>query len=187
VSSSHGKLYVVSSPSGGGKSTIIRHLLKEDPSLRYSVSATTREPRNGENDCVDYIFMNLKAFEEKIRQNAFLEWASIYGYYYGTLKDPVFGWISEGRKILLDLDVQGAEAVKRNRPESILIFLMPPSIAVLKERLLRRGTDSTEVIELRLHAAEEEMKMVDRYDFLVFNDRLRETVRTVETIIHKNN
>lgn len=179
-----GKLYVISSPSGGGKSTIIGRILKNDRSLGYSVSATTRNPRKGEKDGVNYFFWNKDTFFRKIDEGAFLEWKEVYGQFYGTLKEQVQKQIDEGRNVILDVDVQGGIDLKSKQPDAVLIFILPPSLDVLKERLIKRGTESEEELELRLHNAGKEMMMADHYDFQVVNLALEKTVQEVLAIIH---
>lgn len=179
-----GKLYVISSPSGGGKSTVIRMLRKENPELYYSVSATTRPPRTNEKEGTDYYFLNEEEFKRKIASNEFIEWAQVHGYYYGTLKYPIVQCLNAGKKVLLDIDIQGGVQVKKIIPEAILIFLLPPSMKTLETRLRDRGTDSDEIILRRLKIAKDEMKYANRYNFQVINYRLEHTVKEIMAIIH---
>jgi guanylate kinase len=178
-----GKLFVISSPSGGGKTTVIRQVLKHRPEYRYSVSATTRKSRRGERDGIDYIFMKSAAFDDAVRRDSFLEWARVHDCCYGTPKRPVFDWLEEGRMILLDLDVQGAAAVKKKIPDSVLVFLLPQSLSVLRGRLEKRGTDSAGSIEKRIRRAEDEMRQSDNYDFIIFNQRLEDAVAHMMAVI----
>jgi len=182
-----GKLFVISSPSGGGKTTVIREVLRHCPEFRYSVSATTRKPRREERDMMDYVFMEPETFDDAVRRGAFLEWARVYGCCYGTPKRPVLDWLEEGRTILLDLDVQGAAAVKKKITESVLVFLLPQSLSVLRERLEKRGTDSVESIASRIRRAEDEIRQSDNYDFIVFNRRLEEAVAHLLAVIRHFN
>jgi guanylate kinase len=178
-----GRLLVISSPSGGGKTTVVRAVMQSDPALAYSVSATTRPIRPGEVDGRDYHFMNETRFREGVRRGEFMEWAEVHGSLYGTLKSEVEQRLEDGRTVILDLDVQGGMAVKRVMPDSVLIFLLPPSRRVLEARLKDRGTESAESLARRLGDAEWEMKQADQYDVLVFNDRLEETVHEIRMII----
>jgi guanylate kinase len=180
-----GDLFVLSSPSGGGKTTVLGAALKRDPDLRYSVSATTRPPRPGETDGVDYHFLDPVEFDGRIRSGGFLEWAEVHGNRYGTPVEPVLGWVESGRRVILDLDVQGALDVKRSYPRSVLIFLLPPSLAALRERLERRGTDHPDAVQSRLAAAEIEMTHCERYDFLLFNDRLEDAVDCLLAVLRR--
>lgn len=179
-----GTLFVLSSPSGGGKSTIIRRLLDRNNELAYSISATTRAPRKGEKDGIAYFFLDEKDFKRKIGEEAFVEWAEVHGYFYGTLKKEMERLIDADKKVLLDIDVQGGLALKKSVPTSILIFLMPPSLKTLERRLEGRGTDSEDVIAKRLENARVEMEAAERYDYQVWNHDLDKTVEEVEAIIH---
>ncbi|MDM7926915.1 MAG: guanylate kinase [bacterium] len=178
-----GKLFVLSSPSGGGKTTVLSEVLRRDPTLRYSVSATTRPPRPGERDGVDYHFMDPGEFDRRIRSGGFLEWAEVHGNRYGTPVEPVLGWVEAGERVILDLDVQGALDVKRSAPRSVLIFLLPPSLSALRERLERRGTDRPDAVQSRLAAAEREMAQCEQYDFVIFNDRLEDAVDCLQAVL----
>jgi guanylate kinase len=180
-----GKLFVISSPSGGGKSTIINELRKRDPSLCYSISATTRPPRNNEKNGVDYYFFDKKTFFKTIEQREFLEWAVVHGFYYGTLKRAINDFLKKGKTILLDIDVQGGLQIKQQSMKPILIFLKPPSWEILSERLKNRGTEDTDTLQNRLKAAKVEMEKSNEYDFIVINDILDDTVKEIEAIIHK--
>ena len=173
---------VMSAPSGCGKTTLIDMLLQEYHDIVYSVSCTTREPRLGEEDGADYHFMSKERFEELLRENAFIEHASVHGNYYGTLKAPIEEVLAEGNSMILDIDVQGAHTVReyvRALPDSdplkigyVDIFINPPSLEELRERLEGRGTDSPEVIEKRMSNAEGEMARAGEYMFQVTNDDL---------------
>jgi len=178
-----GRLFVISSPSGGGKSSVIRALRDRNPNLAYSVSATTRPPRPGEKNGTEYHFFPEGEFKRRIAEGAFLEWAVVHGHYYGTLREQVRLLLEEGRDVLLDIDVQGGLAIKESEPEAILVFLLPPSMEALRERLRARGTDSQDVVAARLANAAEEMVSADRYDYQVWNRDLEDAVEEVAAII----
>ena len=178
-----GMLIVVSAPSGGGKSTILRALLESDNSLAYSVSATTREKRAGEEDGRDYFFYRETEFEDLVRQNAFYEYARVHGNMYGTLKAEVDAKLAAGKNVLLDLDVQGSLRLKRDMPDCTTIFVLPPSMAELERRLRGRGSDAEEVIQRRLTNARGEVKFADRYDYILMNVDLDKTVDNMRAII----
>jgi guanylate kinase len=177
------KLIVVSSPSGGGKSTIIRQLLELDKNLAYSISATTRKPRTGEEDGKHYHFFDQKRFEKMIEQKAFLEWALVHGDLYGTIKDEVNHHLSNGHHVLLDIDVQGGIRLREENIPSLFIFLLPPSLKILESRLRKRKTEPESAIAKRLAVAKEEMNGAEAYDYLVINKNLDLTIEEVNTII----
>lgn len=165
-----GILFVVSSPSGGGKGTLIRRVLNNVPHLSYSVSYTTRTPRNGEIDGREYFFVNPERFEQMVAANEFLEWARVHGNYYGTSARQVSLEVDEGRDIILEVDVQGADSIRRLVTDSVGIFILPPSYDVLRKRLMSRGTDSAEELQLRLRNAPEEISHYVAFDFVIIND-----------------
>jgi len=174
---------VLSSPSGGGKTAIADLLLRKHPEFSRSISATTRRKRAGEKNGVDYYYISQENFQKRINQNEFVEWAKVFGNYYGTPKKNIQK--AEGKKevLLLILDVQGGLSLKRKYPQSVLIFVLPPSLAELKKRLVNRGTDRAEVIKKRLKAALKELNFCKRYDYVVVNKNLKETVGLIEKII----
>ncbi len=176
-------LVVLSSPSGGGKTTICRRILKKHKDYLYSVSATTREKRRNEREGKDYFFLSLSRFRATIKRRGFAEWARVHGEYYGTLKKYVDQAEREGRVALFILDVQGGMAMKKKYPESILIFLLPPSLRELQRRLIGRGTDKKDEVKRRLETALKEVKFWSKYDYVVINNELGETARLVEKII----
>lgn len=180
-----GKLIVLSAPSGGGKSSVIQALRKMDENLDYSISVTTRPRRPLERHGIDYLFVSDEEFDAHIRANQFLEWARVHHDRYATLRQPIEEGIREGKTILLDIDVQGGLAVKKAMPESVLIFIYPPSIQVLEDRLRKRGTEAENRIKIRLQNAETEMTFGKKYDFHVINQDLEETVLDVFTIIER--
>jgi len=171
-----GRLFVFSSPSGGGKTTVIRELLRRNPDLRYAVSATTRSPRPGERPGVDYVFLTPSEFDAAVREGLFYEWADVYGQRYGTLRRQVDPHVAAGRSVLLDLDPQGALAMRRKRRDTILVFLLPPSLGELERRLTLRKSETPEVIQRRLDAAVVEMQNAEQYDVQMVNDVLPDVV-----------
>ena len=171
-----GRLFVVSAPSGAGKTTLCNAVRQRFPMLQYSVSTTTRAPRIGERDGVDYHFISTAAFEEGIRNGVWAEWASVHGNYYGTSAAVIDEAIRNGRHILLDIDVQGAAQIVARFPDSVTIFIMPPSMAVLKQRLGGRGTDDPAEVARRLAAAQNEIDQRGRYRHVVVNDTLAAAV-----------
>ena len=185
MSASGGMLFVISSPSGGGKSTVIDELRKRNGKLSYSVSATTRPPRKDEKEGIDYFFWDKETFRKKIEEHAFIEWAKVHGDYYGTLRDQIDRYLAEDRKVLLDVDIQGGLSLKKAEPQTVLIFLLPTSLEVLEKRLLARGTDSAETIARRIEVAKKEIERVDQYDFQIVNDNLEDTVKELQTIIQE--
>ncbi|MBN1352045.1 guanylate kinase [candidate division KSB1 bacterium] len=180
-----GLLVVVSAPSGAGKSSIIAGILKNNRlKYHYSVSATTRVPRKGEVDGIDYCFLSEAEFRQKIDANEFIEWAEVHGYYYGTLREKVERRLSEQYIVVLDLDVIGARAVKTQYPESsLLIFIVPPSKEVLLKRLRDRATDCEAEIRKRMGRYDREMSQAKFYDYTVINEDLERTILEVENLI----
>ncbi len=178
-----GLLIVISGPSGTGKGTICKSLFQRRPDIFFSVSATTRPPRSGEVDGVHYYFMDKTAFEARLARDEFLEWALVYGNYYGTPRGPVMDTLAAGKDVLLEIDVQGALKVKEKAPEGVYIFIVPPSLNVLRKRITGRGTDTAEVIEKRMGEAVSEMAHMNEYDYIVMNGVLEEAVHKVESII----
>ena len=167
-----GKLIVISAPSGAGKTSIVRNLLKEIPNLSFSISACSRLPRKNEKEAVDYYFLDIADFKNKIRQNLFLEWEEVYeNQYYGTLKSELNRIWEAEKTVIFDVDVEGGLNIKNQYPENCLsIFIMPPSIKSLEDRLLHRGTESKESLQKRLAKATEEMKKSHEFDQLITND-----------------
>jgi guanylate kinase len=178
-----GLLIVLSGPSGVGKGTVCKALRRRMPELVYSVSATTRAPRIGERDSVNYFFKTREEFEAMIARDELLEWAEYVGNYYGTPRKFVEETMAEGRDIILEIDVQGALQVKRRFPEGIFIFLLPPSLDELKNRIEQRGTESAETIRSRLEAAVEELKQIEHYEYAVVNDRIEAAASRIEAIL----
>jgi guanylate kinase len=174
---------VVSSPSGGGKGTLIRRVLDVVPDLSYSVSYTTRAPRNGEVDGREYFFVNRKRFEEMIAAGEFLEWANVHGNLYGTAQDQVTREIAAGMDIVLEVDVQGAASVKRLGVDSVSIFILPPSLETLRQRLIARGTDSPEELGIRLSNAPAELRQYSTFDYVIFNDQVDRAAAQLASIV----
>jgi guanylate kinase len=167
---SQGVLYIVSAPSGAGKTSLVKALLKADPAIRLSVSYTTRAPRPGETDGRDYHFVSRERFEIMLAEGEFLEHAEVYGNSYGTSKDSIARDLNAGHDILLEIDWQGAAQVKQHFPQSESIFILPPSFNALRTRLAGRGQDSDEVIERRLAAAAHDVAHADAFDYIIVND-----------------
>jgi guanylate kinase len=165
-----GILFVVSSPSGGGKGTLINRVLKSVPGLSYSVSYTTRAPRNGEIEGEDYFFVSPEKFEELVAANEFLEWARVHGNLYGTSHRQVSNEIAQSRDIVIEVDVQGAASVRKLLADSVSVFILPPSFEVLRRRLIARGTDSPMELELRLRNAPLELGQYVMFDYVIIND-----------------
>jgi guanylate kinase len=174
---------ILSAPSGGGKTTIARKLLGLRPDVGYSVSSTTRAPRPDEVDGRDYHFWTPQRFRAAQDRGEFAEWAEVHGNLYGTLRQEVERVLASGRHVIMDIDVQGAEQFARSYPESILIFLVPPSIETLLERLGQRRSESPEALNLRLRNAIAELRAADRYTYLIVNDDLERATRYVSSVI----
>lgn len=186
ASEKKGKLIILVAPSGSGKTTIARRLLNDFPRIKFSVSATTRPPRKGERDGKDYFFLNREEFDQKIKQNDFLEWEEFYnGSRYGTLRSEVDKLIESGYFPLLDIEVKGAINIKRQYgSRSVSIFIQPPSIEELKKRLLNRGTEDDTSLETRLERAQKELGYATRFDYVVINDELDTAYKQVKTIVN---
>jgi len=176
-------MLVISAPSGTGKTTLSHRLFKDMPGLVYSVSATTRPPRKGERNGREYFFFTVEEFREKIKKDFFAEWARVYGHYYGTPKKFLSLNLRKGRDVFLDLDVQGALKIKKRYPEATLIFISPPSIARLKERIIRRHQDNRRSIATRLANFAREMDKQKYYDYLIVNDNLSTALEQLKSII----
>lgn len=175
--------FVLSGPSGVGKTTVRQHILKLMPGLRYSVSATTRAPRPGETHGRDYYFISAAQFEDEVKAGHFLEWAEVHGNLYGTPKSPVERDLHEGLDVLLEIDVAGAKQVRTNLSGVVSIFLWPPSVEELVKRLHKRGLDTEDDYQRRLANAKSEMVCVEHYDYVVVNEGVEETVKQVQAII----
>ncbi len=176
-------MFVLSAPSGSGKTTMLQALLKKDPKRVRSVSATTRPPRPGERPGKDYFFFSRAQFRRGISRGKFLEHARVLQNWYGTPRGPVEKALRAGKEVLLGIDIQGARQIRRSGLPATTIFLLPPSLKVLRQRLRRRGTETPAQIRQRLRLAREELKEVERYDYAVVNDRLQDAVAVVEAIL----
>lgn len=177
------KFFVLSGPSGVGKGTLVKRLLQDIPALALSVSCTTRKPREGEIEGVSYYFLSKDEFERRIKANLFLEWALVHGNYYGTPRDYIENSIKNGKIIMLEIDVQGAIEVKRQKPDSILVFIAPPSIEALRERLDGRGTDDDATKHVRIQNAIEEIAQKEKFDIIVVNDELEICYKNLKNLI----
>jgi guanylate kinase len=181
-----GRLFIISAPSGAGKTTLCRAMLKRFPGLVYSISHTTRPPRKNEKNGVDYFFITQEEFEKNIRDGKWLEWARVHGHYYGTSLEFIENNLSQGRNILLDIDVAGARQILSRIPQSIAVFILPPSFEALQQRLESRGTDSRETIARRLQGAEKEMAQKQMYPYHVINDSLDDAIENLSAIIESH-
>lgn len=178
-----GLLIVVSGPSGAGKGTICDALRQAFPNIHYSISMTTRPPRPGEVDGVNYYFSTNERFEELLQEDAFLEHAKVYDHYYGTPKQYVYDMLAKGHHIMLEIDIQGAMQVKKKYPQGVFIYVVPPSKDVLAKRLTGRHTDSDDVIAGRLAKARRELDWIDQYDYLIVNDQLETAIEKASAIL----
>ncbi|NLW24637.1 MAG: guanylate kinase [Clostridia bacterium] len=177
-----GILIVLSGPSGAGKGTICKELLKETD-IKYSISATTRKPRKGEKHGREYFFLSKEEFQKKIQEDEFLEWACVYDNYYGTPKSFVEEVLSKGYDCILEIDPQGALKVKKKKPDAVYIFICPPSFNELANRITNRGTEDIQEIKKRLSCAKEEMLSVENYNYVVVNDVVENAVKKIKAII----
>ena len=180
-----GKIIAISSPSGGGKTSVIKRILKDFPEIIFSISATTRPKRSGEVNAIDYFFITEKKFEERIKKNEFIEWERFYDYYYGTLKSFVIDNINSGKSVLFEVDVKGALSLKKIYSDSYLIFIDPPSFEELVKRLKRRKTESKEDLQKRIDRARMELSYKDKFDYIFVNDDLEKVYKNVKSIIKK--
>lgn len=178
-----GHLYIVSAPSGAGKTTLVRLLLENDPDIRLSVSTTTRAPRSGEQDGREYHFVSVPDFLTMIESGDFLEWAEVHGNYYGTSKSWIAAEMATGRDVLLEVDWQGAQQVRKLFPAALGVFILPPSFDELKRRLAGRGTDSAETIARRLAAARDEMRHMGEFDYVIINDNLQQALSDLLSVV----
>ncbi|WP_288704393.1 guanylate kinase [uncultured Ruminococcus sp.] len=177
-----GLLLVVSAPSGCGKGTILGEILKDD-SFYYSISATTRAPREGEQDGVNYHFITKEEFEQRIAQGGMLEYAQYCGNYYGTPKKEVEQMREAGRDVILEIEVEGAMKVRALCPDAVFLFIAPPSVEELRRRLNKRGTEAAEVIEERVSQAARELSYADRYDYIIVNGELEKAIQDFRTVV----
>jgi len=184
MSSSHKPLvYIISAPSGSGKSTLVNKLLKLVPALDFSISYTTRAPRGSEQNGKQYHFVSRKEFEQMIRADEFLEHADVFGNYYGTARRFLKEAEQKGHDLLLDIDVQGAEQIKAELPDAVSIFVLPPDRKTLEWRLRKRSEDAEEVIQRRLVTATQEISNYDKYNYILINDKLEESVESLQAIV----
>ncbi|GAB2561407.1 guanylate kinase [Gracilibacillus alcaliphilus] len=178
-----GILFILSGPSGVGKGTVRKALFEQDTNLKYSISMTTRAMRAGEKEGIDYFYRTREQFEEMIQQGKMLEYAEYVGNYYGTPREYVEETIEQGHDVFLEIEVQGAMQVKKNFPQGVFIFLIPPSLEELKNRIVDRGTETEDLITNRLIEARNEIEMMDYYDYVVVNDNVDTAVKKVQAIV----
>ncbi len=178
-----GILFILSGPSGVGKGTVRKNLFEKDHDLLYSISVTTRQPRAGEVDGVDYFFKSKEEVEQMIENNELIEYAEYVGNYYGTPRNYVNQSLQKGKDVFLEIEVQGAMQVKENFPEGVFIFLIPPSLEELKNRIVNRGTETEELVKNRLLEAKKEIDMMEAYDYVIVNDDVDEAVKKIQSIV----
>ncbi|ACM60136.1 guanylate kinase [Caldicellulosiruptor bescii] len=178
-----GLLIVISGPAGTGKGTVVGRLLEKNPNIKLSISKTTRKPRPGEKEGVNYFFVSREQFEEEIKNERFLEYAEYNNNYYGTPKDFVFEALGKGYDVILEIETKGALQIKKVFSDAVLIFLLPPSIEELYKRLVKRGTESEDEIRARLEIAKNEIKLVPEYDYCVINDNVDDAAEKIQKII----
>lgn len=178
-----GSIFVISAPSGAGKTTLCKKIIRRDPNIRQSVSFTTRGPRKGETDGIDYTFIGKKAFQLMIERNEFIEWAEVHGNFYGTSRKRLEGLLRSGFDVLLDIDTQGARQIRNALDGAVFIFILPPSIKVLRERLQNRKSNTRQDMERRLRRAVVEIKDYIMYDYVIVNDLLGDALRRLEAVI----
>ena len=178
-----GILFIISAPSGSGKTTLCTRLVESVDSLYRSISMTTRPPRPGEKDGMDYIFIEKPEFIKRQKRKEFLEWARVFGEYYATPKKHILHMLKRGSDVLLSIDVQGAMKIKRLKLDAVYIFILPPSLAMLRERLINRSTDSKESIRKRLNIARKEVACSQRYNYVIVNNRLEPALNNLRAII----
>ena len=179
------KLYVISGSSGVGKGTVIKGFLEKNPHFTLSISCTTRTPRPGEANGVNYFFLTKKEFQECIEQDKFLEWAEFAGNFYGTKQKYIHQCLEEGKNLILEIDTQGALQVKKRWPEAVLIFICPPSFEDLEKRLRGRHTEDESTIQRRLNEAKVELERAESFDYKIVNDDLDKAIKTLENVINK--
>ena len=185
-----GLLVVISGPSGVGKSTVVRRLFKINPGLEMSISATTRPPRPGEEHGKHYFFITQEEFDQRVKQGQFLEWAKVHGCYYGTPRKFIDEELKKGEIVVLEVDVQGASSIKRFVEEgklkasAVFIFLIPPSVDILAFRLKKRKTEDEELVNYRLRAAIAELQVMEKYDYIVVNDKVESAAEKIKAIIN---
>ncbi len=184
MSETKGKLIVVSAPSGAGKTTLVHYLLEEIPDLEFSVSCTTRDQRPMEVEGVDYYFVTVDAFQQKIEEGAFVEYEQVYeGFYYGTLKSEIDRIRENGKNVIFDIDVQGGINIKKAYPDSLAIFIAPPNQEALRSRLESRNTESKESLEMRVAKSTEELSYQDAFDVVIVNDDLEEAKSEIKEVV----
>lgn len=181
------KLYVISGSSGVGKGTVLKGFMERNPSFMLSISCTTRTPRPGEVDGVNYFFLSKEEFQNCIDNDKFLEWAEFAGNYYGTKKKYINQCLNEGKDIILEIDTKGALQVKKQMPEAVLIFIAPPSLEILENRLRGRHTEDDATIQKRLMEVKEELKRAENFDYKIVNDDLQKAIRELESITENVN
>ncbi len=178
-----GLIFIISAPSGTGKTTLVKRVMEDVPGLRFSVSYTTRPPRAGEQEGEDYHFVSPTVFQEMVKKGEFLEWAEVLGSRYGTPRVDLKALAAEGIDLILDIDTQGAKKVREKVDSSVLIYLLPPSLEDLEDRLVKRDLDSPERIKFRMANAQKDMKEASQYHYLIVNDRLEEAAEKLKAII----
>ncbi|MDF7675645.1 guanylate kinase [Neisseriaceae bacterium ESL0693] len=178
-----GQIFIVSAASGTGKTTLVSRMIAHQPFIRVSISHTTRPPRDGEQDGTHYHFVSIREFEDLIGQGAFLEHADVFGNYYGTSVNAVNSLIEQGFDVILEIDIQGAQQVRKQLPDAVSIFILPPSFAVLAERLMGRGTESKDVISRRLSKAHHEIEQAFLFDYVIINKELDQAEQDLLAII----
>lgn len=185
MESKKGKIFVISAPSGTGKTTIVRRILSDYPELAFSVSATTRKKREHEVDGVDYFFISEEEFKKKIQNDEFVEWELFYDYYYGTFRNFIDSRINIGKSVILEVDVHGAVEIKRIYPEAILIYIAPPSLDELLIRLKKRQTENEEELKKRIERAKMELSHKDKFDYFIINNDLDTAIHEIKVLIGK--